>query len=109
VKFHGVRLLGNKQEEYNVKLEVSSQIIEKKFHSQQDNRGMSGFDVMLPVPIKVQANVPVHLKATITGRRYSLYSACVRKTVEIIGITINFKMKHTNSHFDKIIFTEMFK
>jgi hypothetical protein len=53
-KLHGVRLFGKNQKEYNVKLEVLSQIIEKKFHSEQDNRGMSGFDVMLPIPIKVQ-------------------------------------------------------
>ncbi|CAB4043719.1 BTB POZ domain-containing 6-like [Paramuricea clavata] len=101
VKFHGVRLLSNEQEEYNVKLEVLSQIIEKKFHLEQDNRGISGFDVMLPEPIKVQANVPVLLKATITG---CCWHSSVRKTVETNGITINFA-----SHFDEIIFSEMSK
>jgi hypothetical protein len=109
VKFHGVRLLGNKQKEYNVKLEVSSRIIEKKFHSEQDNRGIrAGFDVMLPVPIKVQANVPVHLKATITGNPCSYLGAGVKKTVETNGITINFETKE-DSHFDGIIFIENFK
>ncbi|CAB4023699.1 BTB POZ domain-containing 6-like [Paramuricea clavata] len=102
VKFHGVRLLGNEQEEYNVKLEVLSQIIEKKFHSERDNRVTSGFDVMLPEPIKVQANVPVHLKATITSCRCPYWNTHVRKTVETNGITINFA-----SHFDEIIFSEM--
>jgi hypothetical protein len=107
VKFHGVRLLGEKQKEYNVKLEVSSWIIEKKFHSEQDNRGISeGFDVMLPVPIKVQANVPVHLKATITGCRCSHWNSRVRKTAETNGITINFETEK-DSHFDRIIFSEI--
>jgi hypothetical protein len=112
VKLYGVRLLGRKQMEYNVKLEVWSRIIEKKFHSdsEQDNDGMSGFDVMLPLPIKVQANVPVHLKTTITGCRYSDLGggARVRKTVEINGITINFETEN-ESHFDEIIFSEKLK
>ncbi|CAB4035765.1 BTB POZ domain-containing 6-like [Paramuricea clavata] len=105
VKFHGVRLFGKKQKEYNVKLEVSSRIIEKKFHSKHNDFGMSWFNVMLPVPIKVQANFPVHLKATITGYHY-VYSARVRKTVETNGITINFEAKQDSSQFDKIIFSE---
>jgi hypothetical protein len=108
VKFYGVRLLGNEHEEYNVKLEVSSRIIEKKFHSEHDNHAIrEGFDVMLPVPIKVQANVPVHLKATITGCRCSDdWDMRVRKTVETNGITINFKVER-NGHFDEIIFSEI--
>jgi BTB/POZ domain-containing protein 3/6 len=109
VKLHGVRLLGEKQKEYNVKLEVSSQIIEKKFHAEErDNIGIYRFDVMLPVPIKVQANVSVHLKATITGYHYSYLGAGVRKTVETNGITINFEIEE-DSHFDGIIFSENFK
>ncbi|CAB4037887.1 BTB POZ domain-containing 6-like [Paramuricea clavata] len=104
VKFHGVRLLGRKQKEYNVKLEVWSRIIEKKFHSEPGNRGMSGFDVMLPVPIKVQANVPVHLKVTITGCPCYWYSH-VRKTVETNGITVNFEIEK-KSQFEGIIFSE---
>ncbi|CAB3993538.1 BTB POZ domain-containing 6 [Paramuricea clavata] len=106
VKFHGVRLLGIEGDEHNVKLEVWSWIIEKKFHSEQDNRGISGFDVMLPVPIKVEANVPVHLKASITGRHYSFWESRVRKTVETSGITVNFETKK-NNQFDEIIFSEM--
>ena len=105
VKFYGVRLLGSKQKEYNVKLEVSSRIIEKKFHSKRDNRGISeGFDVMLPVPIKVQANVPIHLKATITGY-HCYWGSRVRNSVEINGITINFEIEE-DSQFDGIIFSE---
>jgi hypothetical protein len=108
VKFHGVRLLGGKQKEYNVKLEVWSRIIENNFYSYRE------IHVMLPVPIKVQANVPVHLKATITGCRCSCsyWNARVpRKTVEIDGITINFEIEEDSgdshsSHFDGIIFSE---
>jgi hypothetical protein len=106
VKFHGVRLLGCKGKEYNVKLEVSSRIIEKKFLPEQDNRGISGFDVMLPVPIKVQANVPVHLKATITGCHYCFdWDLHVKKIVKTNGITIHFETEN-DSHFDGIIFSE---
>ncbi|CAB4023698.1 BTB POZ domain-containing 6 [Paramuricea clavata] len=109
VKLHGVRLLGEKGKEYKVKLEIWSWIIEKKFHSEQDNRGISqGFDVMLPLPIKVQANVPVHLKTTITGCRRTNFDARVRKTVKTNGITINFITKNDND-FDEIIFREMSK
>jgi hypothetical protein len=108
VKIHGVRLLGTEGDEYNVKLEVWSWIIKKKFHSEQDNRGIFGFDVMLPVPIKVQANVPVHLKANITGYHYSYWEApCVRKTVETNGITVSLETKKDTGHFDEIIFSEM--
>jgi hypothetical protein len=104
-KLHGVRVFGKKQKEYNVKLEVSSRIIEKKFHSKQNDLGTSGFDVMLAIPIKVQANVPVHLKATITGYHYIYCDARVRKT-ETNGITINFEAKQDSSQFDEIIFSE---
>jgi hypothetical protein len=105
VKFYGVRLLGSKQKEYNVKLEVWSRIIEKKFHSERDNRGISeGFDVMLPVPIQVQANVPIHLKATITGY-HCYWGSRVRNSLEINGITINFEIEE-DSQFDGIIFSE---
>ena len=90
-----------------MKLEVLSWIIEKKFHSEQDNRSISeGFDVMLPVPIKVQANVPVHLKATITGRQCDrFFIKKTPKTVETNGITINFETEKAN-HFDEIILSE---
>ena len=64
VKIHGVRLLGDRGKKYNMKFEVFSQSVEKKFLSQPNSRGISVFDVMLPVPIEVQADVVVHLKAT---------------------------------------------
>ena len=108
VKIHGVRLLGTDGDEYNVKLEVWSWIIKNKFRSEQDNRGIFGFDVMLPVPIKVQANVPVHLKASIAGRPPTYWDAPrVRKTVETNGITVRFETKKDTGHFDEIIFSEM--
>ena len=109
VKIHGFRLLSREREEYNVKLEVCSRIIEKKFHSEKDNRGIYGFDVMLPVPFKVQANVPVHLKATITGLPCFYWGAGVRKTLKTSGITVNFETFEEINHFDEIIFSEMFK
>ena len=108
VKFHGVRLLGGKQGEYNVKLEVSSQIIENIFHSEEDDIDhviSEGFDVMLPVPIKVQANVPVHLKATITGCRCSHWNSRVGDTAEKNGITASFETEKY-SYFDGVIFSE---
>ena len=92
VKIHGVRLLeeDDEQGEYNVKLEVCSSIIEKKFYPERSigyrHVSNTGFDVMLPVPVKVEAGVPVHLKATITGRRCSSINARVKKTVKTYGI-----------------------
>ena len=119
VKFHGIRLLGNTGEEYNVKLEVFSQSVEKKFLSQPNSRDISGFDVMLPVPIEVQADVAVHLKATITGlrnQRYGCYSYIGKKKVETNGITVNFfntldehsgEISVEEGQFDEIIFSKI--
>ncbi len=90
VKIHGVRLLGNKGEEYDVKLEVFSQSVEKKCLSQPNSRSISGFDVMLPVPIKVQAYIVVHLKATITGDVKSFSGCGEKEKVETNGITVFF-------------------
>ena len=116
VKIHGVRLLGNTGDEYDVKLQVFSQSVEKKFLSQQNSRGSSGFDVMVPVPIKVQADVVVHLKATITGCENSRIGSKGKKKVETNGITVNF-FKTPGEHsgetsveqgqFDEIIFSEI--
>ena len=116
VKIHGARLLGNKGEEYDVKLEVFSQSVENKFLPQQNSRDISGFDVMLPVPIKVQADVVVHLKATITGRGDYRIGSGGEKKVQTNGITVNFfntpgedsgstSVKH--GQFDEIIFSEI--
>ena len=110
VKIHGVRLLGNEGQEYDVKLEVWSQITEKKFRSQQDGRVHYGFDVMLPVPIRVQADVIVYLKLTMTGCKVVCHGSKLRKTVETNGTTINF---FDNNIFirdvliDEIIFSEI--
>jgi hypothetical protein len=59
---------------------------------------------MLPVPIQVQANVPIHLKATITGY-HCYWGSRVRNSLEINGITINFEIEE-DSQFDGIIFSE---
>ncbi len=90
VKIHGVRLLSDTGEECDVKLEVFSQLVKKKFLSQPNSRGVSGFDVMLPVPIKVQANVVVHMKATITGRDSCRIGLEGKKKVETNGVIVNF-------------------
>ena len=90
VYVHGVRLLGNEGEEYDVKLDVFSQSVEKKFRSQRNSRGISGFDVMLPAPIQVQADVIVQLKATITGPNFGRYGTKGKEKVETNGITVFF-------------------
>ena len=94
VKIHGVRLLG--------KLEVCSSIIEKISYPERSYSGVSGFNVMLHVPIKVEADVPVHLKATITGRRCSSINARVKKTVKTNGIKTE-KNRQFHEIFHQII------
>ena len=90
VKLHGVRLLGDERKAYNVKFEVLSQSIENKFHAQKNTRDIPGFDVMLPRPIKVQANVIVHLKVTIGSRRCALCGGKQNTTAEANGVIVNF-------------------
>ena len=115
VKIHGVRLLGNEGEEYDVKLEVWSQITEKKFHSQQDDRMSYGFDVMLPVPIRVQADFIVYLKVTMTGCGIDSFGSKVKKTIETNDTTINFfdipppsnVVITIDSQIDEIIYSEV--
>ncbi len=117
VKIHGVRLLGNEGEEYDVKLEVWSQITEKKFHSKQDDRMSYGFDVMLPVPIRVQADFIVYLKVTMTGCRIDRFGSEVKTTIETNGTTINFFdipppstddfVIMVDSQIDEIIYSEV--
>ena len=107
VKIHGVRLLGNEGKEYDVKLEVWSQITENKFCSQQNRRMSYGFDVMLPVPIKVQANVIVYLKVTMTGYQVSRCGSEVRTTVKTNGTTITFFDVCIFSEIDEIIYSEI--
>ena len=116
VKIHGVHLLGNKGDEYDVKLQVFSQSVEKKLLLQQNNRFVSGFDVMLPVPINVQADVVVHLKATITGV-FTRCTGCKGKNkVETNGLTVNFfntpgehfgETSVDQGQFDEIIFSKI--
>ena len=97
VKFHGVRLLGDEGKEYDVKLEILSQSIEMKFRAQQKIRGIAGFDVILREPVKIQANVIVHIKVTIRDPQVTMAVVCVKqfrssgkKTAETNGITVNF-------------------
>ncbi len=115
VKMHGVRLLGDHGKEYDVKLQVFSQSVEKKCLSQPNSRGVSGFDVMLPVPIKVQSNFLFCLKATITGPR-NRFGCGGKKKVETNGIAVNFfntPGEHSGltsveqGQIDEIIFSEI--
>ena len=119
VKLHGVRLLGYQETEHDVKLELFSQAIENKFLAQKDSRDISGFDVMLPQPIKVQANVIVHLKVAIRGPRSNRVGSEQNKRAETNGIIVNFFKVSDIIHgrtngsveeddlFDEIIFTEI--
>ncbi len=113
---HGVRLLGNTGDKCDVKLEVFSQLVKKKFLSQPNSRGISGFDVMLPVPIKVQPNVLVHLKATITSPRNCRIGSGGKKKVETNGVTVIFfnatgedcgETSVKQGQFDEIIFSKI--
>ena len=90
VKIYGVRLLGSEGAEYNVKLEVFSQLFEKKCRTRKNARLVSGFDVLLPVPIKVQADVIVHLRATTTGYLCLGRGKNGRKTFQKNGVTVTF-------------------
>ena len=90
VKFHGVRLLGNEEQEYDVKLEILSQSIEMKFCARQKIRNVAGFDVMLLRPAKIQANVIAHIKVTMRGPFMKQVGSRGKKTAETNGITVNF-------------------
>ena len=120
VKLHGVRLLSNEREEYDVKFEVLSQTIKQKFYAQKNIRGISGFDVMLPKPIKVQPNFIVCLNVNITGSRCCRVGTRLNKTAETNDTIVNFfKFSETTSSqavlvpvekhdlVDEIIFSEI--
>ena len=89
VKFHGVRLLGYEGKEYDVKLEILSQSIEMKFLAQKNIRDVAGFDVMLLQPVKIQANVIVPIKVTMTSACVSRIGSRENRTAETNGITVN--------------------
>ena len=124
VKFHGVRLLGEKGKEYDVKLEILSQSIETKCRAQQKIREVPGFDVILLQPVKIQANVIAHIKVTMTrDPRVTIRFASMKqvgsekkKTAETNGITVNFfKLSDITSNvpgeehnlINEIIFSEI--
>ena len=119
VKLHGVRMFGGEGKKYNVKLEIFSQTIENKFHAQKYTRDIPGFDVMLPRPIKVQANVIVHLKVTMRGFASFDTGWQPKKSAKTNGIIVNFftmsdvTSRRTNvsvekdNLFDEIIFGEI--
>ena len=117
VNFHGVHLLGNEGKEYDVKFDVFSQSVRGKFRSQRNCRGISGFDVMLPVPIQLQANDIVPMKATITGHTdWRTIGLKGRKKVDTNGVMVNFfntpgapSSNNTveQGEFDDIIFSEI--
>ena len=125
VKFHGVYVLGVEGKEYDVKLEILSQSIEMKFRARQNIRNVAGFDVMLLQPAKIQANVIVHMKVTMTGvcvNRVQWVGSMGKKTAETNyceGITVSFfklsditsgltEMPAQKGNFiDEIIFSEI--
>ena len=118
VKLRGVRLWGSEGRNYAVKLKILSQSIENKFHAKKNNCDIPGFDVMLPLPIKVQANIIVHLKVTMRGLHGTLWGEMRNTTAETSGITVNFiklsdiKSGLTNVSvqddlFNEIIFSEI--
>ena len=118
VKFHGVRLLGENEEEYDVELKVFDQVIEKKFISQKNSRNISGFDVMLPTPATAQATVIIPVEATISGDGDLNYGVNGKNPVTTNGITVTFyDLSHVHSNknptipkkrqFDEIIFSEV--
>ena len=125
VKFHGVRLLGVEGKEYDVKLEILSQSIEMKFCARQNIRTVAGFDVMLLQPVKIQANVIVHIKVTMRGHWINIgrfliqFGSSGKNTAETNGITVNFfKLsditsgrtkvpQQVHNRIDEIIFSEI--
>ena len=118
VNFHGVRLLGNNGGEYDVKLDVFSQSVRKKFRSKRESHGIAGFDVVLPDPIQVQTNAVVQLRAAIyiTSGNFMSSGLRGRKKIEINGVTVNFfdtpGVRTSNTtvqegQFDEIIFSEI--
>ena len=115
VKFYGVRMLGDKGNSYDVTLKINSlpNVINGKFKAQKNSRGISGFDVMLPTPITVQASAIVCLQATIEGKFANL-GINGRGAVETEGIIVNFfnlfdDLSSTvkKGQFDEIIFGEV--
>ena len=48
-----------------------------KFLAQRNIRDVAGFDVMLLQPVKIQANVIVHIKVTMTGNLLHCGGGCM--------------------------------
>ena len=118
VKFHGVRLLGANEREYDVELKVFSQVIKNRFISQKNSRNISGFDVMLPTPVTVQADVIIPVEATISGSPYFNYGVNGNNPVTTNGITVTFyDLPYVHSYknptipkewqFDEVIFSDV--
>ena len=92
VKIHGVSFIGLEGQKYDVKLEILSQIIEKKFYSQQLDKHLYGFDVILLSPVTVLAGSIVWLRATVKGSSLLFKENKPLKNVSIKanGTTVNF-------------------
>lgn len=68
-----------------------------KSRAQWNIRDVAGFDVMLLHPVKIQANVILHIKITMRGPRVTArglyakqFGSRGKKTVGANGITVNF-------------------
>lgn len=89
--FHGVRLFGDTNgSNYDVSLTVNSVNITGIYTSELKDKGIYGFDVMLPAPIVIDQNTIVTMAATIAGPN-SYYGNNGEALVEVDGITVVFR------------------
>ena len=67
VLFHGVRLFGSRCGQYEVKFAIGDENVSETYDSEQDNDGVSGYDVILPKPVSLLPDVQNTITATIRG------------------------------------------
>ena len=109
VLFHGVRLFGdNKGRQYKVKFTIKDKNVTGTYRSEQDNDGVSGYDVMLPNPISLLPNEENTIIATITGPES--YSGCSGKSsVKIDDVVVTFKNCKSSSNGTNIASGQIYK
>ena len=116
VFIHGVRLFGvdNGLDQYEVQLRVGREESVFGFvNSTKDRQGISGFDVMLRQPVRVNPKEKVSIQADIKGPK-SFRGQNPRKSTKVDGVTVTFHATHVpnasgkiekSNQFYKIIFT----
>ena len=67
VLFHGVRLFGSVNNQYEVKFTIKDKNVTGTYISEQDHDGVPGYNVMLPNPIPLLRNEENTIIATIKG------------------------------------------